>query len=115
MSYNFEPENPFKSQQPELKTALDAAKSDGLRVEHFFATPGVHPFEQDDIEVPVSWSQLAIKVVASKYFYGDVGTGMREHSVKQLVHRVCKMIADHGKRDGYFATDEDAEVFYNEL
>jgi ribonucleoside-diphosphate reductase alpha chain len=25
------------------------------------------------------------------------------------------MIADHGKRDGYFATDEDAEVFYNEL
>ncbi|MGB2806097.1 MAG: vitamin B12-dependent ribonucleotide reductase [Sedimentisphaerales bacterium] len=136
MSYNFEPENPFKSEQSELKTAMDAAKSSGLSIEHFFSNPGVHPFdqlewetrsvrisgdggkaifEQDDIEVPVSWSQLAIKVVASKYFYGDVGSGMREHSVKQLVHRVCKMIADHGKRDGYFATDEDAEVFYNEL
>jgi len=136
MSYNFEPENPFKSEQSELKTVLDAPKSRGLRIEHFFSTPGVHPFEQlewetrsvkitgdsgqavfkqDNIEVPVSWSQLATKVVASKYFYGDVETGLREHSVKQLVHRVCKIIADRGKRDGYFATDEDAEVFYNEL
>ncbi|MHC4328280.1 MAG: vitamin B12-dependent ribonucleotide reductase [Planctomycetota bacterium] len=136
MSYNFEPENPFKSEQTEPKTALGNTKSGGLGIDHFFSAPGVHPFEQlewetrsvkitgdngkaifeqDNIEVPVSWSQLAIKVVASKYFYGDVGTGLREHSVKQLVHRVCKMIADHGKRDGYFATDEDAEVFYNEL
>ena len=136
MSYNFEPENPFKTEQSELKTVLDVSKSRGLRIEHFFSTPGLHPFEQlewenrsvkitgdngqvifeqDDIEVPASWSQLAIKVVASKYFYGDVATGLRENSVKQLVHRVCKMIADHGKRDGYFATDEDAEVFYNEL
>ncbi len=136
MSYNFEPENPFKSEQTEPKTVLDTAESKGLGIENFFSTPGVHPFEQlewetrsvkitgdngqaifeqDNIEVPVSWSQLAIKVVASKYFYGDVGTGLREHSVKQLVHRVCKMIADRGKRDGYFATDEDAEVFYNEL
>jgi ribonucleoside-diphosphate reductase alpha chain len=136
MSYNFEPENPFKSEQSEPKTVLDASKSSGLSIEHFFSDPGVHPFEQlewenrsvkitgdsgqpifeqDNIEVPVSWSQLATKVVASKYFYGDVGTGLREHSIKQLVHRVCKMIADHGKRDGYFATNEDAEVFYNEL
>jgi len=136
MSYNFEPENPFKSELSEPKAVLDAPESRGLGIERFFSTPGVHPFEQlewerrsvkivgdngqaifeqDNIEVPVSWSQLAIKVVASKYFYGDVGSSLRENSVKQLVHRVCKMIADRGKRDGYFATDEDAEVFYNEL
>jgi ribonucleoside-diphosphate reductase alpha chain len=136
MSYNFEPENPFKTEQVEIKTIPGVPKSAGLSIEHFFSTPGEHPFEQlewenrsvkitgdggqavfeqDNIEVPVSWSQLATKVVASKYFYGDVGTGVREHSVKQLVHRVCKMIADRGKRDGYFATDEDAEIFYNEL
>ncbi len=136
MSYNFEPENPFKTEQSQIKTVPGQPKSAGLRIEHFFSSPGEHPFEQlewenrsvkitgdggqavfeqDNIEVPVSWSQLATKVVASKYFYGDVGTGLREHSVKQLVHRVCKMIADRGKRDGYFATDEDAEVFYNEL
>ena len=61
-------------------------------------------FEQDNIEVPVAWSQLATKVVASKYFYGDLETGQREHSVKQLVHRVCNTIADRGLKDGYFAT-----------
>src|SRR5512140_2829960 len=27
-------------------------------------------FKQDNVEVPKSWSQLAAKVVVSKYFYG---------------------------------------------
>jgi ribonucleoside-diphosphate reductase alpha chain len=136
MSYKFNPDNPFKGKQSQPKTAVEATESKGLRIEHFFSNPGVHPFEQlewevrsaritsdsgqtifeqDNIEVPASWSQLATKVVASKYFYGDVETGRREHSLKQLVHRVCRTIADRGKKDGYFATDEDAEVFYNEL
>jgi len=136
MSYKFDPENPFKNQRLQPKTATKISESGGLRIEHFFSTPGVHPFdeiewerrsakiasdtgeaifEQDNIEVPTFWSQLATKVVASKYFYGDVETGQREHSVKQLVHRVCKMIAERGKKDGYFATEEDAEIFYNEL
>ena len=108
----------------------------GLKIEQFFSTPGIHPFdqlewetrsakitddngqvifEQDNIEVPTCWSQLATKVVASKYFYGDVESGRRENSVKQLVHRVCKAIADRGRKDGYFDTDEDADIFYNEL
>ena len=34
-------------------------------------------FEQNDCEMPTSWSQLATNVVASKYFYGEVGTGER--------------------------------------
>ncbi|MCF7954528.1 MAG: vitamin B12-dependent ribonucleotide reductase [Phycisphaerae bacterium] len=72
-------------------------------------------FEQKDIEVPAFWSQLATKVVVSKYFYGDASAGERESSVKQLVHRVCRTIADWGKADGYFATDEDAENFYGDL
>ena len=58
---------------------------------------------------------MATKVVASKYFYGDIEGGQREHSVKQLVHRVCKTIADCGLKDGYFATEQQAEIFYNEL
>ncbi len=136
MSCEFNPENPFKAGQSQPKAAVDGPESKGLRIEHFFSTPDVHPFEQfewemrsakitgdngqvifeqDNIEVPTFWSQLATKVVASKYFYGDIETGQREHSVKQLVHRVCRMIADRGKKDGYFATGEDAEVFYNEL
>ena len=140
MSGKFNPENPFKNNKNEQSQTGTAAKnqteSKGLRIEHFFSTAGVHPFEQlqwekrsakitndageavfaqDNIEVPANWSQLAVKVVASKYFFGDVETGEREHSVKQLVHRVCRTIADRGKKDGYFASDEDAETFYNEL
>ena len=136
MPYKFDPENPFATEKAQPEMVINTDKSRGLKIEHFFSTPGVHPFEQlewekrsakitddsgkaifeqDNIEVPTSWSQLATKVVASKYFYGDIETGQRENSVKQLVHRVCKAIADRGRKDGYFATDEDAEVFYNEL
>ena len=136
MTYKFDPENPFKGQQSKPQSSLNSSESKGLKVENYFSTPGEHPFEQlewekrsvkitsdngqaifeqDDIEVPTTWSQLATKVVASKYFYGDVETGQREKSVKQLVHRVCRTIADRGKKDGYFATDADAETFCNEL
>jgi len=136
MAYNFDPENPFKPEQGGAKMSTNEAQKRGLKIEHFFSSEGIHPFdqlewekrsakitndngevifEQNDIEVPAGWSQLATKVVASKYFYGDVETGQREHSVKQLIHRVCKTIADRGRKDGYFATDKDAEAFYQEL
>ena len=96
MSYRFDPENPFKNQEPKSKAPENGGRTEGLKVEQFFSTPGVHPFdelewekrsakitddagqavfEQDDIEVPAGWSQLATKVVSSKYFYGDVETG----------------------------------------
>jgi len=136
MSYIFDPENPFRNKQSKPETTIEASETMGLKAERYFSTPGVHPFEQlewekrlakitgdngqaifeqDSIEVPTSWSQLATKVVASKYFYGDAESGQRENSVKQLVHRVCKTIADRGRKDGYFTTDEEAETFYNEL
>jgi len=72
-------------------------------------------FRQENVEVPKAWSVLATKVVVSKYFYGENGTTEREHSVRQLIHRVTRTIADWGNRDGYFATDKDAETFYDEL
>ncbi len=104
----------------------------GLKISPNFATPGMHPFdelewetrhakitdetgkavfEQNDVEVPTNWSQLATKVVVSKYFYGDIHSGQRENSLKQLVHRVCRAIADRGYKDGYFETKEDTETF----
>ncbi len=136
MATRFDPENPFKSEKPQPAGITRPAPAKALKIEHFFSAPGVHPFdqlewetrsakisnesgqvifEQNNIEAPACWSQLAIKVVASKYFYGDIETGKREHSVKQLVHRVCRAIANRGKKDGYFGTEEDAEIFYNEL
>ncbi len=79
-------------------------------------------FEQKDVEFPVSWSQLATNVVASKYFYGDLASGngsprdgQREYSLKQLVHRVTRTITDWGQQQGYFASDADADAFYDEL
>jgi ribonucleoside-diphosphate reductase alpha chain len=72
-------------------------------------------FRQENVEVPKAWSALATKVVVSKYFYGEIGTSEREQSVRQLIHRVTRTIADWGKRDGYFASEKDAETFYDEL
>ena len=71
-------------------------------------------FRQDNVEVPKFWSQLATKVVCSKYFYGDPAKPEREYSVRQLIHRVTRTIADWGVQDGYFSP-ADGEVFYQEL
>ena len=72
-------------------------------------------FEQTNCEVPSFWSQLATNVICSKYFYGEVGTEEREYSVRQLVHRVARTIADWGLEDGYFASPADGERFYRDL
>ena len=108
----------------------------GLRFDRVFSTKGQDPFaqvewelrtaaikdekgkvifEQTDCEFPKNWSQLATNVVASKYFYGENGTAEREKSVRQLVHRVSRTMTDWGIEDGYFATDADADTFYDEL
>ncbi len=123
--------------------AADADPARGLCIARVFSAPGQHPFdglewerrdavirnhkgaaifEQLGVEFPSSWSPLAVNVVASKYFYGDLAKGngspaegRREHSLKQLVHRVTRTIADWGLAQGYFATPADAEAFYDEL
>ena len=106
-----------------------------LRIERIFSNARVKPFDQiewerrtaeitddagkvifkqDNVEVPKSWSVLATKVVVSKYFYGEQNTPERETSVRQLMHRICRTIADWGIADGYFSK-ADGEVFYEEL
>ncbi len=72
-------------------------------------------FEQHDVEVPTSWSQLATNVVVSKYFRGAVGTPEREHSVRQLIGRVVNTITAWGEAGGYFASPADAQTFRDEL
>ena len=114
-----------------------------LTIERIFSSEGEHPldsvewekrdatitnpqgepvFEQRDVEFPKNWSALATNVVASKYFYGDLANinvevedGGREHSLRQLIHRVTRTIADWGHKQGYFASQEDADKFYDEL
>ncbi|MGA2662844.1 MAG: vitamin B12-dependent ribonucleotide reductase, partial [Verrucomicrobiota bacterium] len=106
-----------------------------LTIERVFSDPQVKPFDQvewerrtaeitdeagkvifkqDNVEVPKSWSLLATKVVVSKYFYGEQGTSERETSIRQLLHRICRTIADWGVKDGYFS-EAAGEVFNEEL
>lgn len=123
----------------EMKKTVNLHQNDGrgdLIVERWFTTPGIHPFdeiewerrdariigargevvfEQKDVEVPKFWSQNATNIVASKYFRGPLGTPQRESSVKQLIGRVVKTITSWGLRDGYFASEEEAETFAAEL
>ncbi|MGH2566848.1 MAG: vitamin B12-dependent ribonucleotide reductase, partial [Bacteroidota bacterium] len=112
------------------------AEPRGLKFQRYFTKPGVHPFdeiewelrtaiisnekgekifEQKDVEFPTSWSMTATNVVASKYFHGTLGSPERERSVKQLVERVALTYLKWGLNDGYFAAEEDAEIFYDEL
>src|SRR6266699_6115335 len=62
-------------------------------------------FEQRDVVAPADWSQTATNIVASKYFYGKIGSPTRETSVAQLVQRVVDTIAEWGKKDGYFKSE----------
>jgi ribonucleoside-diphosphate reductase alpha chain len=109
----------------------------GLKVRRIHTTPGVHPydqvtwerrdvvmtnwrdgsvnFEQHGVEFPDSWSVNAANIVTTKYFRGAVGTTQREWSLKQLVDRVTDVYTATGRQQGYFASDEDAEIFDHEL
>ena len=72
-------------------------------------------FEQRDVEVPSSWSQLATNVVVSKYFRGTPGTPNRERSVRQLIARVVDTITAWAAEGGYFAKEPDLQAFHDEL
>ena len=111
-------------------------KTSGLTFERYFTTVGADPyetvawelrdavigsasgevvFEQKNVEVPTVWSATATNVVVSKYFRGHLNTPGRETSVRQLIGRVCDTVSQWGREDGYFATDEDAQTFRDEL
>src|SRR6476620_2374021 len=77
-------------------------------------------FEMNNVEVPKQWSQIATDILAQKYFRkagvpqpdGSLG---RETSVKQVAHRMANCWRVWGERYGYFASTQDAQVFYDEL
>ncbi|HXD78323.1 MAG TPA: vitamin B12-dependent ribonucleotide reductase [Puia sp.] len=77
-------------------------------------------FEMNNVEVPARWSQIATDILAQKYFrkagvpQADGSLG-RETSVKQVAHRMANCWRVWGERYGYFATEKDAQIFYEEL
>src|SRR5437660_2005391 len=131
-----------KSRSRARSQGSDKTRAAGLRFQRTFSDGGISPFdqmewdqrtakitddggkvifEQENIEVPKSWSPLATKIAVAKYFYGDIANGTdphkggRETSVRQLIHRVTQTITDWGMADGYFVNPETAKIFYDEL
>ena len=86
-----------------------------VRSASIVGSDGTVVFEQNGVEIPKSWSQLATNVVVSKYFRGQIGTLEREYSVKQLIGRVADKILEWAKLGSYFATEADAETFHDEM
>jgi ribonucleoside-diphosphate reductase alpha chain len=77
-------------------------------------------FEMSNVEVPSKWSQIATDILAQKYLRKagvpqPDGTLGRETSVKQVAHRMANCWRVWGDRYGYFASEKDSQVFYDEL
>ena len=128
--------------RPRARGSRTRKKKSGLKFQRYFSHEGSSPFDeiewerrtaeitddggkvifkQENVEVPKSWSALATKIAVSKYFYGDIANGTdphaggRETSVRQLIHRVTRTIADWGVKDGYFSDQTSVEAFYDDL
>ncbi|MEE2710859.1 MAG: vitamin B12-dependent ribonucleotide reductase [Gemmatimonadota bacterium] len=117
-------------------SADEASAQIGLTVDRLFTKAGEDPFElveweqrsasisgeggevvfeQTDVEIPKTWSQLATNVVVSKYFRGLIGTPQRERSVRQMINRITDTLTAWGRAQGYFSAEEDAQIFQDEL
>ncbi len=111
-------------------------KPSPLPLGRFFTQEGAHPFDQiswetskilirgsgmnttqeeRDLEFPSFWSDNARSIAGSKYFRGKIGSPERESSVKQMIGRVARVIRGWGLQFGYFDTEEEANVFGDEL
>ena len=124
------------------ETVSGAAPKQGRRaqrltIERVWTTAGTHPydevswerrdvvmtnwrdgsvnFEQRGVEFPVEWSVNAANIVTTKYFRGAVGHDNREWSLRQLINRVVQRYVGAGVEHGYFATEQDANIFEHEL
>jgi ribonucleoside-diphosphate reductase alpha chain len=72
-------------------------------------------FDQKGVEFPKFWSQTATNIVAQKYFRGRMSSPEREHSVRQMIGRIVSTTSRWGREGGYFADEEEAQTFGDEL
>jgi ribonucleoside-diphosphate reductase alpha chain len=98
-------------------------------------------FLEETVIVPSFWSQIATDIIAQKYFRkagvpadriyawkewacpadapgGAPGDGLpadgAEHDARQVFHRLAYTWMDWGLKNGYFDSEEDSRVFYDE-
>jgi len=90
-------------------------------------------FEARDIDVPAHWSQVAVDILAQKYFRkagvpqrgengerlltDDAGNPVLggERDARQVFHRLAGCWRHWGEEYGYFDTPDDAQAFEDEL
>lgn len=128
-------------------------KGPGLRITRRYTMSGQDPLEQlvyerrssviknpdgkivkeiKDVEVPVTWSQVATDIIAQKYFRkagvplvdehgqpmmdaeGKPMTGS-ERSARQVVRRLAGAWRFWGEEHNYFASAEDAQAYQDEM
>ncbi len=132
---------------------VTARRGSGLRIQRLYTMAGQDPLaqvkyerrnsviknpdgtivkEMKEVEVPLSWSQVATDILAQKYFrragvplvddqgrpqVGADGQQLRggERSVKQVVRRMAGTWRWWGEQHGYFATAEDAQAYQDEM
>ena len=91
-----------------------------LRTSVIRGADGSVVFEQKDVEVPKEWSQVATDILAQKYFRRSGvpqadGSTSGERSIKQVVHRLADCWKKWGQEYNYFASEKDAQIFYDEI
>jgi len=119
----------------EKENKSNLGKNDPIAIRRFFTARGVSSydeikwekrnaeimndkgeiiFKQEGVKFPDFWSQTAINIVTSKYFWGALGSKERENSARKLIGRVVDTFVEWGLKDGYFNA-ETAEIFGDEL
>ena len=89
-------------------------------------------FKAEDIQVPDHWSQLAVDILAQKYFrragvpqkgpdgkplvdnQGNPQLGS-EQDARQVFSRLAGCWTHWGNKHGYFSTDKDTTAFHDEI
>lgn len=123
-----------------MSTNLKNSTTKGLQFSRRYTKEGVSPFEMFEyatrcssvhqsngevyqaaaIEVPAQWNQVATDKLVKNYFMQAHAAaagpeGMEATSVKEAAHQMAHSWREWGERNGYFATERDGQVFYDEL
>ena len=122
-----------------MSTNLKKITTKGLQFSRRYTKEGISPFEMFEyttrcssvhqsngevyqaaaIEVPAQWSQVATDKLVKNYFMQAQAAagpeGMKAESVKEAAHQMAHRWREWGEQHGYFATQRDGQVFYEEL
>ncbi|MBC7740725.1 MAG: vitamin B12-dependent ribonucleotide reductase [Bdellovibrionaceae bacterium] len=102
----FQPQ--FVKKNEEARTLFKWKKVDAL----IQGLDGQIYYQKKNIKAPITWSQTAVDIAASKYFRKSID---KENSVEALIERIGKGLASAAKQSGYFTTASTQKTFVEEL